>query len=60
LIRTTRSRKRSRLGAEWLLRERLPHPSWIDRDLGFRPSLGRPPMTISREILAVFQPAKHV
>ena len=57
LIRTTRSRKSSRLGAEWPPKM-LQHPSWIDRDLGFRPPLGRSPMTISREILLVLQPAQ--
>src|SRR6202048_4220249 len=36
----------------------LQHPSWIARDLGFRPPLGRAPMTISREILLVLQPAQ--
>src|SRR6202048_897131 len=57
LIRTTRSRKRSRLGAEWPPKI-LQHPSWIDRDVGFRPPLGRSPMTISRNILLLFQHAQ--
>jgi hypothetical protein len=38
-------------------RENLQYPSWIDRNPGFRPSLGRSRMTIGREILAVFHPA---
>src|SRR6202040_3321051 len=58
LIRTTHSRKRSRLGAEWIPRENLQYPSWIDRNPGFRPSLGHSRMTISREFLAVFHPAQ--
>jgi len=57
LIRTTRSRKRSRLGAEWPPKNAAA--SKLDRS---RPRLsaplGRSPMTISREILLVLQPAQ--
>jgi hypothetical protein len=56
LIPTTRSRKRSRLGAEWLLRETLAHPSWINQSPqppSFQPLLGRAPIAISRESVHV-------